>query len=50
MLQAHAAADLVLVFIGTIITHLCGDDCSFGVAIVFFLLATDRRTCVTPPL
>ena len=34
-----AAAGLVLFFIGAIITHLRGHDYSFGMAIVFLLLA-----------
>jgi uncharacterized membrane protein YphA (DoxX/SURF4 family) len=34
-----AAAGLVLFFIGAIITHLRGHDYSFGLAIVFLLLA-----------
>src|SRR5947199_6349692 len=39
MLGVAAAVGLVLFFVGAIITHLRGRDYSFGLAIVFLLLA-----------
>jgi DoxX-like family len=34
-----AAIGLVLFFIGAVITHLCAGDYSFGLAVIFLLLA-----------
>jgi hypothetical protein len=39
LIGTAAAIGLVLFFIGAIVTHLCAHDYSFGLAIVFLLLA-----------
>jgi len=39
LIGTAAAVGLILFFVGAIITHLRARDCSFRLAVVFFLLA-----------